>query len=49
MAKTPDNQIKEIEKTQETLRESIEQAEELADRAQVLLQKHKKAISHRSE
>lgn len=44
MGKTSDKQIEEIEKTQGELRESIKQAEHLADKAQELLQKHKKAI-----
>lgn len=44
MAKTPDKQIKEIEETQEALRESIEQAKNLADKAQELLQKHKRTV-----
>jgi hypothetical protein len=44
VGKTPDKQIKEIEETQEALRESIKEAKSLADKAQELLQKHKKAI-----
>lgn len=44
MGKTPDKQIKEIEKTQEALRESIEEAKNLADKAQELLKKHKQSI-----
>lgn len=44
MGKTPDKQIKEIEETQEALRDSIEQAKNLADKAQELLQKHKKTV-----
>lgn len=44
MGKTSDKQIKDIEDTQEALRESIEQAKHLVDKAQLLLQKHKKTI-----
>ena len=44
MGKTPDKQIKEIEETQEALRDSIEQAKTLADKARELLQKHKKSV-----
>ena len=44
----PDEEIREIEQTQEALRESIEQAKELADRAQSLLQKHKKTVEDRN-
>ena len=44
VAKTPDKQIKEIEETQEALRDSIEQAKKLADKAQELLHKHKKTV-----
>lgn len=44
MGKTPDKQVEEIEQTQEALRESIKQAKDLADKAQELLQKHKKTI-----
>jgi ABC-type transporter Mla subunit MlaD len=36
-----DKQIKEIEDTQEALRQNIEQAKELAEKAQELLQQHK--------
>lgn len=49
MGKTPDKQIKEIEETQEALRESIKEAEKLADKAQELLQKHKKTIERQSD
>lgn len=42
VGKTSDKEIDEIEQTQEALRESIEQAKQLADKAQMLLQKHKK-------
>jgi phage-related tail protein len=41
MAGEARKQLDEIEQTQEALRESIEQAKELADKAQELLQKHK--------
>jgi hypothetical protein len=44
VGKTPDKQIEEIEETQEALRESIEEAKALADKAQELLQKHKKSL-----
>jgi len=47
VGKTPDKQIKQIEQieqTQEALRESIAEATHLADKAQQLLQKHKKSI-----
>ncbi len=49
MGKTPDKQIEEIEETQQALRESIKEAENLADKAQELLQKHKKTIERQSE
>lgn len=49
MAKSPDKEIEKIEKTQEALRESIEQAKHLAEKAQDLLQKHKKTIEDRSD
>lgn len=48
MGKTPDKQIEEIEQTQEALRESIAEAKQLADKAQQLLQKHKKTIKQSS-
>ena len=44
MSEKARKQIAEIEETQEALRDSIEQAKELADKAQELLQKHKDAI-----
>ena len=47
VGKTPDKQskqIEQIEQTQEALRESIAEATHLADKAQQLLQKHKKSI-----
>ena len=47
VGKSPDKQIKQIEqieRTQEALRESIAEATHLADKAQQLLQKHKKSI-----
>ena len=44
MAETARKQIEEIEQTQEALRESIEQAKELADKTQELLQNHKRTI-----
>ena len=49
MAKRPDKQIEEIEETQEALRESIKEAKTLADKAQELLQKHKKSIQQKTE
>ena len=49
MGKTPDKQIKEIEETQEALRESIAEAKHLADKAQELLQKHKEAIERQPD
>jgi prefoldin subunit 5 len=49
VGRTPDKQIKEIEETQEALRESIAEAKHLADKAQQLLQKHKKAIERQSD
>jgi hypothetical protein len=49
VGKTPDKQIKEIEETQEALRESIEQAKELADKAQQLLQKHKRTVERQPD
>jgi len=48
VGKTEDRQVKEIEQTQEALRESIEEAKKLADKAQRLLQKHKKTITGQS-
>jgi hypothetical protein len=48
VSKTTEKQIKEIEDTQEALRESIEQAKDLADKAQELLQKHKKTVEGQS-
>ena len=44
MAEQPRKQFEEIEQTQEALRESIEQAKELADKTQELLQNHKRTI-----
>lgn len=44
-----DKQIKEIEDTQEALRESIAEAKRLADKAQQLLQNHKKMIERQSD
>jgi hypothetical protein len=44
-----DKQIKEIEDTQEALRESIAEAKDLADKAQRLLQNHKKTIERESD
>ncbi len=49
MGKTPDKQIEEIEKTQEALRESIDQAKELAEKAHTLLQKHKDNIERKPD
>jgi hypothetical protein len=49
VANTADKQIKEIEETQEALRESIAEAKDLADKAQRLLQKHKKTIERTSD
>ena len=49
VGRTPDKQIAEIEKTQEALRESIDQAKELAEKAQELLQKHKKTVERQSD
>jgi len=49
VGKSPSKQIKEIEKTQEALRESIEQAKELAEKAQELLQKHKKTVEDKPD
>lgn len=49
MGKTSDKQIEEIEKTQEALRDSIDQAKELADKAQTLLQKHKENIERQPD
>jgi ABC-type transporter Mla subunit MlaD len=48
MAKTPNKEIEKIEKTQEALRESIEQAKGLAEEAQKLLSKHKKSLKNQS-
>ena len=49
VGKTEDRQVKEIEETQEALRDSIEEAKRLADRAQHLLQQHKKTIEQKSD
>lgn len=49
MGKTPEKQIEEIEETQEALRESIKDAKTLADKAQELLQRHKKMIERQSD
>ena len=49
MGKTPGKQIEEIEETQEALRDSIKEAKNLADKAQELLQKHKKMIQQQSD
>jgi hypothetical protein len=49
VGKTLDKQIEEIEETQEALRESIKEAESLADKAQELLQKHKKTIERKPD
>jgi hypothetical protein len=49
VGKTEDRQVKEIEATQEALRESIEETKKLADKAQRLLQQHKKTIERRSD
>ncbi|GAA3894858.1 hypothetical protein GCM10022276_12470 [Sphingomonas limnosediminicola] len=48
MTKSADKDIQKIEETQAALRDSIEQAKELADEAQKLLKKHKKALKDRS-
>jgi hypothetical protein len=48
MTKSPDKDIQKIEETQAALRESIEQAKELAEEAQKLLKKHKKALKDQS-
>jgi len=44
-----DKQLKEIEETQDALRESIAEAQHLAQKAQQLLQKHKKTIERESD
>jgi prefoldin subunit 5 len=49
VTKSSDKEIEQIEQTQEALRESIEQAKELSDKAQRLLQKHKKTVEHQSD
>ena len=49
MAKSPDKEIQEIEETQEALRESIEQAKNLAEKAQKLLHAHKKTVADQSD
>lgn len=49
MTKSSDKEIEQIEQTQEALRESIEQAKELSDKAQRLLQKHKKTVEDQSD
>jgi hypothetical protein len=48
MAKTPSKEIHEIEKTQEALRDSIDEAKRLAEKAEALLQKHKKTLGDQS-
>lgn len=49
VAKKPDKQIEEIEETQEALRESIDEAKQLAEKAQELLQKHKETIKRQAQ
>ena len=49
MGDTPDKQIKEIEETQEALRESIAEAKDLSDKANRLLQKHKQTIERQKD
>jgi outer membrane murein-binding lipoprotein Lpp len=49
VAKSPKSQIEQIEETQEALRESIEQAKELADQAHEMLKKHKKTLEDQAD
>ena len=49
LTKSSDKELEQIEQTQEALRESIEQAKDLSDKAQKLLQKHKKRIEDQSD
>lgn len=49
VGKTSDGQKHNIEETQDALRESIEQAKHLADKAQLLLQKHNKTIDRQPD
>ena len=43
----PCNQVEEIEATQEALRASIKQSKQLAEKADNLLQQHKKSLQTR--
>ncbi len=41
--------LEEIEKTQRSLRESIEESKRLAERSQALLNKHRREVDQREE
>lgn len=49
VGKQTEKEMKEIEDTQEALRESIAEATLLADKAQQLLQKHKKTVERKPD
>lgn len=49
VTKSSDKELERIEQTQEALRESIEQAKDLAEKAQKLLKKHKKTVEDQSD
>ena len=44
-----DKEIEQIQQTQDALRESIEEAKQLADKAHRLLQKHKKTVKRQQD
>jgi hypothetical protein len=48
VSKASEKQIKEIEDTQEALRQSIAESKVLAEKAQDLLQKHKDTVKKQS-
>jgi hypothetical protein len=49
VGQTPDNRINEIEQTQNALRHTIEEARQLTDKAQQLLQKNKGTTERRGD
>lgn len=49
MGKTSNKEIEQIEQTQRALRESIEEAKQLPDKAQELVQQHKQHIKRQSD
>ena len=44
-----DKEIEQIQQTQDALRDSIEEAKRLADKAHRLLQKHKKTVQRQQD